>query len=346
MATNYKIISPKALIEKFELALNEKWGYIWGTSGQMWTVSRQQALDKTTDSNRAMGRKYGSKWIDHVVADCSGLFAWAFKQLESYMYHGSNTMWNKYCVDKGELKKGVRTDGKELKPGSAVFTHNLKTDVRGHVGLYIGNGWVIEAEGTIKGVVKSKITASKWVEWGELKYVDYGSTLETVVDKPVESDKPSAKTYPTIRYGSKGEYVTLAQTLLAKAGSTLSIDGIFGIGTQSAVYAFQKKHDLEVDGIVGPKTWKKLLEFESANMDPVKEKVPTKKLLTLRRGSKGEDVKTLQTLLAKDGSTLAIDGVFGIGTQSAVRAFQKKYGLEVDGVVGPKTWGKLFELYM
>ena len=63
MATNYKIISPKALIEKFEQALNEKWGYIWGTAGVMWTESRQAALNRTTDSNREMGRKYGKKWI-------------------------------------------------------------------------------------------------------------------------------------------------------------------------------------------------------------------------------------------------------------------------------------------
>ena len=66
---------------------------------------------------------------------------------------------------------------------------------------------------------------------------------------------------------------------------------------------------------------------------------------TLRRGAKGDLVSQLQTFLSMDGSKLAIDGIFGPGTQSAVRAFQKRYGLTVDGIVGPQTWGKLLELY-
>ena len=166
------MIQPNDLIEKFRYALNNGWGYIWGTAGVKWTKEKQAALEKTTDEDRAMGRKYGSKWIGHTVADCSGLFSWAFKKLGGYMYHGSNTMWDKYCADKGELKKGKRADGKELLPGTAVFTRNKKTGKRGHVGLYIGNGKVIEAAGTIEGVITSK-GDGKWVEWGELKDVNY-----------------------------------------------------------------------------------------------------------------------------------------------------------------------------
>jgi hypothetical protein len=47
------------------------------------------------------------------------------------------------------------------------------------VGLYIGNGEVIEASSTESGVIKSKITNSKWAEWGELKGVDYSASQET-----------------------------------------------------------------------------------------------------------------------------------------------------------------------
>ena len=169
------MISCQALIEKFQYALNNNWGYIWGTAGVKWTAAKQAALEKTTDADRAMGRKYGSKWIGHMVADCSGLFSWAFDQLGGYMYHGSNTMWGKYCTIQGELRNGKRTDGKELIPGTAVFTYNKEKKKRGHVGLYIGNGLVIEAEGTIKGVITSKVTLSKWVEWGQLKGVDYNT---------------------------------------------------------------------------------------------------------------------------------------------------------------------------
>ena len=171
---NDKVILPSALIEKFQQALSELWGYIWGTAGVMWTAARQAALDKTTDKNRAMGRKYGKKWIGHNVADCSGLFTWAFDQLGGYMYHGSDTMYRKYTTASGELKKGQRTDGQELKPGTAVFTYNKTKKKYGHVGLYIGNGLVIEAEGTIKGVITSQVDG-KWTNWGELKGVDYGT---------------------------------------------------------------------------------------------------------------------------------------------------------------------------
>ena len=174
------MISAAALILKFQQALNDKWGYIWGTAGVEWTKAKQAAIEKTTDANRSGSRKYGSKWIGHMVADCSGLFSWAFAQLGGYMYHGSNTMWDSYCTIKGELVKGQRDDGQELKPGTAVFCYNKDTGKRGHVGLYVGDGIVIEAAGAKSGVITSKITDKKWVEWGELKGVDYGGKPEPV----------------------------------------------------------------------------------------------------------------------------------------------------------------------
>ena len=113
---NDKVISTQALIDKFKQALNEHWGYIWGTRGETWTAAKQAKLEKTTDADRANSRKYGIKWIGRKVADCSGLFSWAFAQLGGYMYHGSDTMWRKYCQQKGELRNGKRTDGKPLLP--------------------------------------------------------------------------------------------------------------------------------------------------------------------------------------------------------------------------------------
>ena len=167
-------ISSQALIDLFQKALNDQWGYIWGTAGVKWTQAQQTAIEKTTDSNRAMSRKYGSKWIGHIVADCSGLFSWAFEELGGYIYHGSDTMFRKYTTYNGELIKGKRADGHELQPGTAVFTYNKTKQKYGHVGLYIGNGLVIEAEGTIKGVITSNVNG-KWTHWGELKGVDYGT---------------------------------------------------------------------------------------------------------------------------------------------------------------------------
>lgn len=59
-------------------------------------------------------------------------------------------------------------------------------------------------------------------------------------------------------------------------------------------------------------------------------------MTTLKRGSKGEEVKTLQGKL-----NLIADGIFGPITEEAVKTFQKANGLTADGVVGPKTWAKL-----
>ena len=61
----------------------------------------------------------------------------------------------------------------------------------------------------------------------------------------------------------------------------------------------------------------------------------------VKRGSSGEAVRKLQQLLNAAGASLEEDSSFGPATDAAVRAYQKAHGLEVDGEVGPKTWGKL-----
>lgn len=251
-------ISNLALIEKFQQALKEDWGYIWGTSGEEWTEAKQKALERTTDSDRAQGRLYGSRWIGHRVADCSGLFTWAFRQLGSTMYHGSDTMYKKWCVNHGELKKGKRTDGKPLLPGTAVFVWNGAK--YSHVGLYVGNGLVIEAASTKQGVITSKVTASKWAYWGELTGVQF----DTVADTPVTVEKEPGR--PTLRRGNKGDAVKELQTLLSELGYNLGpcgIDGDFGRATEAAVKAMQKDAGIKVDGIVGPLSWAALTEDSS-----------------------------------------------------------------------------------
>ena len=166
------MITADALIAKFQYALDEKWGYIWGAAGSVWTEAKQKA------TSNEQAKKYGAQWVGHMVADCSGLFTWAFKQLGGTMYNGSDTMFRKYTTASGSLKAGKRTDGQELKPGTAVFVWKEADGKYGHVGLYIGNGYVIEAASTQKGVIKSKVSDKKWEYWGELKGVTY--TVEPV----------------------------------------------------------------------------------------------------------------------------------------------------------------------
>jgi hypothetical protein len=143
------------------------------------------------------------KWVGHWVTDCSGLFYWAFKELGGYMYHGSNTMWKSYCTDKGKLSNGKRTDGKELKPGTAVFVCKDGSN-RSHVGLYIGNGKVIEASGQSSGVIYSDVTNKKWAEWGELKGVDYSnSNAPTPTPTPTPEPEKDSNTKSALVIGTR-----------------------------------------------------------------------------------------------------------------------------------------------
>lgn len=243
------MIKAEDLISKFQYALDNDWGYIWGKSGQLWTQKDQNA------ASREMTVKYGSRWIGHIVADCSGLFRWAYKQLGGEISHGSNLIYNGHCRSKGKLSGGKRTDGQELKPGTAVFT-GTEGD-HGHIGLYIGNGWVIEAAGTQQGVIRSKVTASKWTFWGELKAVDYSGSADPAPAAP-EDPEPDR---PTIRKGNKGEAVKILQEALIRLGYPLpkyGADGDFGNETLAALKDFQQDNGLNDDGVCGPKTWEKL----------------------------------------------------------------------------------------
>ncbi len=238
-----------------------------------------------------MAVKYGSKWIGKRVSDCSGLFYWAFSEMGGYIYHGSNTIWNKYCSVKGELKSGIRTDGQVLKPGTAVFTYNSSTSKRGHIGLYVGGGIVIEAAGTIAGVVTSSISNKKWVEWGELKGISYVAIDDTWKPEEVEIVRP------TLSKGASGDDVTLLQNLLSNAGYDCgTADGKFGAKTQAAVKSFQFANGLTADGVVGRKTWAKLnelIDFEEESEVQDEAEIPEE--------SKAEDKKADEPALpAKD----------------------------------------------
>lgn len=87
-------------------------------------------------------------------------------------------------------------------------------------------------------------------------------TESTTVTKPVEADPAKKLDLPELCYGSSGETVKAMQILLI--GNDCSCggygaDGEFGIATKVAVLKFQDKNGLTADGIVGPKTWAKLL---------------------------------------------------------------------------------------
>mgnify|MGYP002522427639 CR=1 FL=1 len=271
------MISQESLIEKFLYAVENRWGYIWGTAGVMWTQARQNqkikymeqtygaSWQKNADAkndNYYMAAMYGAKWIGHTVADCSGLFKWAFNKLGYSIAHGSNSIYDRYCSTKGKITDDIR---KTMLPGTAVFVD--KNGNKSHIGLYVGNGKVVEEASTQAGACTSNLSAGKWTYFGRLKNVSYSSQNEPEQPSSTSDDKSSTKSLPTLKRGSKGEYVSLLQTMLANEGYSLGscgVDGDFGQMTERAVRAFQSDAGLEPDGIVGSRTWGALQDTSTA----------------------------------------------------------------------------------
>ena len=204
-----------------------------------------------------MTAEYGSQWIGKHVIDCSGMFYWAFKQLGGYMYHGSNTMWSKYTTSKGTLSKGKRTDGKELLPGTAVFK-NRGTDYY-HVGLYVGDGKVIEAQGTRTGVTTSKITT--WHAWGELKGVNYTTKKQEVIPMDYKEAVVTADGGVNLRSSASTSSIKLAvipKNAKIKATqhdanwSAVEYNGKTGYAmTQFIQYTDENENDDEIFALIG-----------------------------------------------------------------------------------------------
>ena len=197
------MIAAKDLIEKFQYALDNQWGYIYGASHEMWSEAKQRAYEKeySDDPDRKQSCMFGGKWDGHWVTDCSGLFKWSFTMLGMSIAHGSNSIWDKYCSSQGILRAGTRTDGKKLKPGTAVFTSN-EDGRHNHIGLYIGDGVVIEAQGAKAGVVVSLVTNKKWTHWGELKGVSYSDR---------EDEKTMGKATVVLPSGATGNTVNMRE---------------------------------------------------------------------------------------------------------------------------------------
>ena len=197
-----------------------------------------------------------------------------------------------------------------------------------------------------------------------LKYY-YGNDIEIVRTNNIQSIPQSYPGSP-LRQGSTGTAVFTLQRQLNRITKDypflglLTVDGIFGSKMTATVKAFQKQFNLTADGIVGRSTWYKISYIYVSVKDLAEltsEGETSSGTLSdgtwngtvLRQGSSGSAVEQLQfwlnTLAQYDSSipSVTVDGIFGSGTTAAVRAFQRKYGLTVDGVVGQTTWNELYD---
>ena len=135
---------------------------------------------------------------------------------------------------------------------------------------------------------------------------------------------------PLLKKGASGDAVRQLQEALKGLGyDPGSVDGKFGDRTEAAVKSFQHDQGITADGVVGPVTWRHIDEAD--HNEP-----------TLKKGSKGNPVRRLQSRLTAAGYDVGgVDGIFGARTESGVKEFQRDNGLTPDGIVGPLTWAKV-----
>ena len=242
----------------YEIATTKKTVYAWGMFGATITKSSVQGKAK----------QYPSWYTENKIAT---VFA--------PLYGSNPPVWGFDCIG---LVKGVLWgwEGDETKTyGGAVYASqgvsdlsadamigrctDVSTDMnniavgeylwmKGHCGIYIGNGRVVESSPKwLNGVQVTALTARTWQKHGKLPWIEYSvEEVKNVVNIELS----------VLRKGSKGEQVKTLQRLLNAFGEKLDVDGSFGNLTQSALKSYQKAQNLVVDGICGEKSWSSLLK--------------------------------------------------------------------------------------
>lgn len=194
-------------------------------------------------------------------ADCSQfwinvLYYWfGFNDIGSY----TEALYN--------AKRGKHITEKDIKPLCIIlYKLSSRNKHATHAAGYLGNGLMADTRSKLNPLQirsfnwkKNKITAIV----NFLTDEQYNSVIvgSGVVPMPIDDKvkKPKAKDMPELKKGADNEYVAQLQRLLNANGANLQVDGEFGRKTFKAVKTYQKKYKLEVDGIVGPLSWKALL---------------------------------------------------------------------------------------
>lgn len=163
------MLTNKGLVEFAKKALVEKWGYVWGTFGLVLTESLLQ--QKLKQYPKEVGKYLSfikSTLMNRKTADCVGL-------IKGYYWtkDGKTT----YASQSDVSANGMFTIAKEkgtIDTLPEIFGICLYK--KGHIGVYIGNEQVIEARGTLYGVIQSPLKGSKsagWTHWLKCPYIEY-----------------------------------------------------------------------------------------------------------------------------------------------------------------------------
>lgn len=158
------------LVKWAQMAYDNKWGYVWGSHGNVLTANELKRLEKTFGSHVTDKEEYiKSHWLGRRTSDCVGLikgYGW-YDETSGIIKYGTNEMKDVTAdgMFNAAVKKGPISTMPDI-PGIAVWH-------QGHIGVYIGNGYVIHAANTYDGVIKTPITSSGWTHWLKVPYINY-----------------------------------------------------------------------------------------------------------------------------------------------------------------------------
>lgn len=146
------------------------WGYVYGTYGNVLTESLLQDRASVFGSQVTSYMDFiRSNWMGKRTSDCVGLikgYGW-YNAESGEIKVGSNGMMDVSAngMFENATIKGTIDTIPEV-PGLAVW-------VDGHIGIYIGNGEVIEAMNTLRGVTKTQLAGREWTHWLQIPYISY-----------------------------------------------------------------------------------------------------------------------------------------------------------------------------
>ena len=197
--------------------------------------------------------------------------------------------------------------------------------------------------------------------WYKISYLYAGvKRLSELDSEGIALEELPVQFTQTTGLGATGDEVRTIQyyleviALFYEAVPFAEISGTFTEETAEATAAFQQTFGLPVTGAVDLATWREMQRVYNGIVAVTPELEGGIVLFPgeiLQVGSQGENVRLLQEYLAFIRETfteippLYVDGVFGNRTLAAVKAYEKRFGLEQNGLVGAATWNSIAHTY-